>query len=139
MNNNFFNGQQTQSGYFSYPYGNGYPTAIRQDTTAYVYPQTAGTAFIKGRPVSSLEEARVAQIDLDGSVFIFPDLGNKKIYTKRINADGTASLQSFVLASEPAPEETSSEYATKNEIEELKKTLTEIIAKLKKSNVELNF
>ena len=52
---------------------------------------------LKGRPVSSLEEARAAQIDLDGSVHIFPDLANKKIYTKTINVDGTASFNVFAL------------------------------------------
>ena len=35
--------------------------------------------FLKGRPVVSIEEARAAQIDLDGSLHIFTDIGNKKI------------------------------------------------------------
>ena len=48
---------------------------------------------LKGRPVSSLEEARALSIDFDGSVFYFPDLANKKIYTKQINMDGTAIYQ----------------------------------------------
>lgn len=54
-------------------------------------------AFIglKGRPVSSLEEARAAAIDFDGSVFFFPDLANKRIYTKQINLDGTASMNMY--------------------------------------------
>lgn len=39
----------------------------------------------KGRPVSSKEEARAAQIDFDGSLWIFTDIGNGKIYTKQIN------------------------------------------------------
>ena len=43
------------------------------------YPQG-----LKGRPVSSLEEARASSIDFDGSVFLFPDMANKKIYTKQI-------------------------------------------------------
>ena len=38
--------------------------------------------LIKGRPVVSIDEARASQIDLDGSLYVFPDLGNKKIYTK---------------------------------------------------------
>jgi hypothetical protein len=38
--------------------------------------------YIKGRPVVSIDEARASQIDLDGSLYVFPDLGNKKIYTK---------------------------------------------------------
>jgi hypothetical protein len=39
-------------------------------------------AFLKGRLVSSIEEARATSIDFDGSIFYFPDLANKRIYTK---------------------------------------------------------
>ena len=40
---------------------------------------------LKGRPVSSFEEARAMTIDFDGSTFFFPDTANKRIYTKQIN------------------------------------------------------
>lgn len=53
--------------------------------------------FLKGRPVASIDEARVAQIDLDGSLYVFPDLSNHKIYTKSINIDGTASFNVYSL------------------------------------------
>lgn len=56
-------------------------------------PQTG----LKGRPISSLEEVRAASIDFDGSIFYFPDLANKRIYTKQINIDGTASLNMYEL------------------------------------------
>lgn len=56
---------------------------------------TALTPSLKGRPVSSLEEARAASIDFDGSIFFFPDIANKRIYTKQINLDGTASLHMY--------------------------------------------
>ena len=55
------------------------------------YPQ-----LLKGNPVTSIEEARASRIDLDGSLFVFPDVTNKKIYTKQINLDGTASLITYV-------------------------------------------
>lgn len=48
--------------------------------------------MLKGRAVTSYDEAKAAMIDLDGSLHIFPDLANGKIYTKQINLDGTASL-----------------------------------------------
>jgi len=48
--------------------------------------------ILKGKPVSSIEEARATSIDFDGSIFFFPDLANKKIYTKQINIDGTATM-----------------------------------------------
>lgn len=49
--------------------------------SAYV-PMPPMQNFIKGRPVVSIDEARASQIDLDGSLYVFPDIGNKKIYTK---------------------------------------------------------
>ena len=62
---------------------------------------------LKGRLVSSLEEARATSIDFDGSVFYFPDLANKRIYTKQINIDGTASLYVYELRETPIEEEKS--------------------------------
>jgi hypothetical protein len=54
--------------------------------------------------VSSLEEARATSIDFDGSVFYFPDLANKRIYTKQINIDGTATLCMYELKEFPIEE-----------------------------------
>ena len=48
----------------------------------------------------SIDEARASQIDLDGSLYVFPDLGNKRIYTKQINLDGTAAFNVFTLEKE---------------------------------------
>lgn len=53
--------------------------------------------MLKGRAVSSFEEARAAMIDLDGSLHIFPDINNKMIYTKQVNLDGTSSLNVYKL------------------------------------------
>lgn len=58
-------------------------------------------AGLKGRMVSSLEEARATSIDFDGSIFYFPDLANKRIYTKQINMDGTATLNVYNLQENP--------------------------------------
>ena len=66
-------------------------------------PQQA-PQYIKGRPVSSFDEAKAIAIDWDGSIFVFTDVANKKIYTKQIMLDGTAELKTYVLAEpEPAP------------------------------------
>lgn len=62
---------------------------------------------LKGRLVSSLEEARATSIDFDGSVFYFPDLANKRIYTKQINMDGTATLCVYELREMPVEREDS--------------------------------
>ena len=62
---------------------------------------------LKGRLVSSFEEARASSIDFDGSVFYFPDLANRRIYTKQINIDGTASLYVYELREMPVQREES--------------------------------
>ena len=56
--------------------------------------------IIKGRPVSSYEEAKASMIDLDGSLFVFPDIANKRIYTKQIMLDGTADFRVYSLVPE---------------------------------------
>jgi len=47
----------------------------------------------------------MAMIDFDGSVFYFPDMANKRIYTKQINADGTASLYVYQMTELPKVEQ----------------------------------
>lgn len=78
----------------------------------YYSPRPTG---LKGRPVSSLDEARASAIDFDGTVFYFPDLANKRIYTKQINLDGTATLCMYELKEIPTVEPTG--YVTKEEFE----------------------
>lgn len=34
-------------------------------------------------------------VDFDGSLSYFPDLGNKRIYTKSINPDGTPNFRMY--------------------------------------------
>ena len=73
---------------------------------------------IKGRPVSSIDEVRATTIDFDGSVFYFPDLANKKIYTKQINYDGTSTLNVYELKPIPVePVVNSSQFVTREEFE----------------------
>ena len=70
--------------------------------------------YLKCRPVASKEQARAAQIDLDGSLWVFTDVGNQKIYTKQINYDGTATFKTYALTADENPYN-SSEYVTKDE------------------------
>lgn len=86
--------------YNYYPQQNPYPQSPQIPNQGYLRPQYP-QAVLKGRPVSSLEEARVAPIDFDGSIFYFPDVANRKIYTKQINMDGTASLNVYDLQEIP--------------------------------------
>lgn len=81
-----------------------------------VYPMPQ--ISLKGRPVASIEEARASIIDFDGSVFYFPDLANKCIYTKQINMDGTAQLNMYELKEIPVAQEISpTQYVTREEFE----------------------
>lgn len=79
------------------------------------------TQGLKGRPVSSFEEARAMTIDFDGSTFFFPDLANKRIYTKQINMDGTASLFVYELREQPVEPTNSNNmnYITREEFEQV--------------------
>ena len=72
-----------------------------------VYRQAPPITGLKGRLVASLDEARAASIDFDGSIFYFPDLANKRIYTKQINMDGTATLCMYELRELPVKNEES--------------------------------
>lgn len=72
------------------------------------YRQAPPQVGLKGRLVSSLEEVRATSIDFDGSVFYFPDLANKRIYTKQINIDGTATLCMYELRDLPIEKKESS-------------------------------
>lgn len=76
---------------------------------------------LKGRPVSSIEEARAQSIDFDGSVFYFPDIANKRIYTKQINLDGTASLNMYELKEIPVTPSVvnNANYITREEFEQV--------------------
>lgn len=85
--------------------------------------------LLKGRPVTSLEEARAAQIDFDGSVFFFPDIANGKIYTKQINLDGTATLKEYKTEVVPVAKD---EQQNDNDYLEKIKDLQEQIDEIKK-------
>ena len=90
--------------------------------------------YIKGRPVASLEEARAAQIDFDGSLHVFTDIGNKKIYTKQINLDGTSLLNMYALQeipTPPQPEQLAAAYVSKDEFQQTVSLLLGEINKMK--------
>lgn len=101
-------------------FGNNQSYYQPQRTNTIAPPIQQPQAFIglKGRPVSSLEEARAAAIDFDGSVFFFPDLANKRIYTKQINLDGTASMNMYEYKEVPTEAFNSSNFVTRQEFDE---------------------
>ena len=76
---------------------------------------------LKGRPVASIEEARASMIDFDGSTFYFPDAAKKNIYAKRINIDGTSTLETYTLQEQPFVPEP--QYVTMETFKETIKTI----------------
>ena len=98
-----------------------------------VFRQGPPQVGLKGRLVSSLEEARATSIDFDGSVFYFPDLANKRIYTKQINMDGTATLCMYELRDLPIEKEISGlvpsveKFVTREEFEQVLSQLHQLL------------
>ena len=104
--------------YQGYGNNNSYYQPSRMNTIPSMNQQQPQFVGLKGRPVSSLEEARAAAIDFDGSVFFFPDLANKRIYTKQINLDGTASMNMYEYKEVPTEALNSSNFVTRQEFDE---------------------
>ena len=90
------------------PY-NGYPQVQGnyQQTYPQRYPQQQMQMLVnnivKGRVVTGIEEARAAQVELDGTPSYFPSLGEGKIYVKYIGMDGLPVFQTFIVE-QPKPQ-----------------------------------
>ena len=90
------------------PY-NGYPQVQGNYPQTYPqrYPQQQMQIpvnnIVKGRVVTGIEEARAAQVELDGTPSYFPSLGEGKIYVKYIGMDGLPVFQTFIVE-QPKPQ-----------------------------------
>ena len=90
------------------PY-NGYPQVQGNYPQTYQqrYPQQQMQMLVnnivKGRVVTGIEEARAAQVELDGTPSYFPSLGEGKIYVKYIGMDGLPVFQTFIVE-QPKPQ-----------------------------------
>ena len=82
-------------------------------------------ALLKGHPVSSLEEVKATSIDFDGSIFYFPDIANKRIYTKTIGLDGVALLNMYELKPLPQENPNTGDFITRQEFEKAIAELTQ--------------
>ena len=95
-------------------------------------PQIQMPSVLKGYPVSSIDEARAANIDFDGSITFFFFFYNKKIYTKQIQMDGSLAFNVYELKDiviPPKEEIKQKEYVTRDEFNELLVLLKENINK----------
>lgn len=101
--------------------------------------QQMGTMqILKGRPVSSYDEAKASMIDLDGTLFVFTDIANHCIYTKQILLDGSAELKTYVLQEQKQNEtkqsgEANTGYVLKKDFDRTVKELHEQIEGLKEA------
>lgn len=95
--------------------------------------QQMGTQMqvLKGRPVSSYDEAKASMIDLDGSLFVFTDIANNCIYTKQILLDGSAELKTYVLQEQKQNGETNEGYVLKKDFDTIVRELRKQIEGLK--------
>lgn len=129
--------QQMPYGYYSQPQ----TSYMRQSPPT--SPQSS-QMMLKGRPVSSVDEVRASVVDFDGSVFYFPDIANKRIYTKQIGMDGSAILCMYELKELP-PAETpmmSSNFVTREEFESVINQLRQVMLPepaVEKPALNLNF
>lgn len=79
--------QNSMSGYGN-NYGNGY--AATQQNTMQQSQQIARLSY-----VTCIDEAKAAQIPLDGSITVFVNVQNGEIYTKQLDNNGLADLKLY--------------------------------------------
>lgn len=94
---------------------------------AFNYPQFTSYQGLRGRPVTSIEEAKAMQIDFDGSMFFFPDMAHKRLYTKQLQLDGTAPVKAYELVE--VKEQNQSAFVTKEEFERAIQEINAVLAK----------
>lgn len=58
-------------------------------------------SYLKGRMVTSIDEAKASQYDLDGTITFFPSLNEGKIYAKTLDNNGLPVFMQFVMQAEP--------------------------------------
>lgn len=54
-------------------------------------------SYLKGRMVTSIDEAKASQFDLDGSITYFPSLAENKIYAKTLDNNGLPIFMQFAM------------------------------------------
>lgn len=114
--------------YGAYPMHNQYPSPTQQ-------PPAQNSGGFSCRPVTSREEATAVQVDFFGPGTIMPDLAHGVIYLKRFNNE-TGSCDMYEFMMQPKREERSMPYATREEIEQLRRELEMLRSERMKQDVE---
>lgn len=118
------------------------PGFERNQYNAYMQPSSVQGGpvqkYIKGRPVTCFEEAQGCAIDWDGSLHVFPDLANKRIYTKQVMPDGSCPVKYYVEQQLPqnTPSQANEQPVSNKIIEELQEKVSMLEQRLKGLNNE---
>ena len=99
----------------------------RQQQMYQPMPQPQYSGGVKGRMVTSIDEARAAQIDFDGSASYFPCPAERKIYVKSLDLNGNPVFEVYQLMSgnvqQPTYVESSAFAALQQRVEQLEAAL----------------
>ena len=119
----------------SYPQS-GYQQPYPQTYNSFQQPANPTAAIIKGRIVTGVEEARAAQVDLDGTISYFPSPAENKIYVKYVGMDGIAVFNVYSMdesnsttksAVAPAPSDTTGLEALAKRVDAIENQLKGVI------------
>lgn len=95
--------------------------------------QTA-RVYLKALPVTSLEEAKAAIVDLDGSMYVFVNVSQGEIYTKQYNlANGTSDFLTYKLLDKV----NSPQYVTVEAMQGYNDTLKQLVEEVKNLKGEI--
>ena len=117
--------------------------SMQQQIQPQMYGNMPMPSGLKGRLVTGMEEARAAQIDLDGSVFVFPSLSENKIYTKTIGLNGMPIFEVYTKQTEqeqrtPVYAESGVVMALQQRVEVLEKMLRGVGANVQSNAIHAN-
>lgn len=104
---------------------------LQRQQQAYSQPRPP---IIKGRIVMGVEEAKAAQIDLDGTSTFFPCPAEGKIYEKSIDLNGLPVFRVYELARQPEPQRIV--YAEQNIVDKLLERVNKLEQQLGGMNYE---
>lgn len=97
-------------------------TMDNQYQTQQYYNRPQMPSYLKGRMVTSVDEAKASQFDLDGTITFFPSLAENKVYAKTLDNNGLPVFMQFVLQQEQPQQNNVLENLT-HRIERLEKEL----------------
>ena len=80
--------------------------------------------IVKCKMVTSLEEVKAMPIDFDGSLNVYVDVTNNKIYTKVFTVNATVDIKTYVIGE--SEDVSNNKYATIEDINQIKKELEDL-------------